>query len=55
MFRYGILFPLGLGFLAFGAYDYSRYGFNEHVALLLFFGVLNTLYTAAKVMSASRR
>lgn len=55
MFKTGILFPLGLGFLAFGAYEYGQYGFTEHVALLLFFGVLNTLYTAAKVMASSRR
>jgi hypothetical protein len=45
MFKTGILFPLGLGFLAFAAYDYVHYGFSEHVGLLLFMGALNMVYT----------
>lgn len=55
MFKHGILFPRGLGFLTFGGYEYSRYGLNEHVALLLFTGTLNTLYTLVKVMRPSGR
>jgi hypothetical protein len=55
MLKTGILFPLGLGFLAFGAYEYSQHGLTEHVALLLFMGTLNTLYTAAKSLRSSGR
>ncbi len=43
-----ILFPLGIGFLGFGAYEYSKYGFTEHVGLLLFMGALNMVYTLFK-------
>ena len=48
MFRTGILFPLGIGFLAFGGYEYSKYGMTEHTALLLFLGTLNVLYTLVR-------
>jgi hypothetical protein len=55
MFRTGILFPLGLGFGAFGLYEYNRDGFNEHVALLFFFFGLNTLYTLVRAMKSAGR
>jgi hypothetical protein len=55
MFGQGILFPLGLGFGAFGLYEYNRYGFNEHVALLFFFFGLNTLYFIARCLKSGRR
>jgi len=35
-----IRFPLGIGFLMFGGYEYSKYGFTEHVGILLFMGAL---------------
>jgi hypothetical protein len=44
----GILFPLGIGFLGFGAYEYSQYGFTEHVGILFFMGALNMIYTLFK-------
>ncbi len=46
-----ILFPLGLGFLGFGGYECATRGLTEHSALLLFFGVVNTLYTAVRMMT----
>ena len=54
MFRTGILFPLGLGFLAFGGYEYAHQGMTQHAALLLFMGVLNTVYTLGKAMAKVR-
>jgi len=45
MSRTGILFPLGIGFLAFGIYEYTKYGMTEHAALLLFLGGVNIIYT----------
>ncbi len=50
MFRAGILFPLGIGFLAFGGYEYSKYGMTQHAALLLFMGALNIVYTAVRAL-----
>lgn len=60
MSRTGILFPLGIVFLAFGVHEFLRYGLTEHVALMLSFGTVNLLYTlyrfaVAKSASFERR
>ena len=50
MFKLGVLFPLGIIFLIFGGYEYSKYGMTDHVALLLSLGVFNMVYTGYKVL-----
>jgi hypothetical protein len=50
-----VLFPLGLGFIAFGLYEYGKYGLTEHIALLLFMGGLNIIYTLFKVARRAAR
>ena len=55
MFKGGILFPLGIVFLAFGGYEASKHGMTEHVMLLLAMGGLNIVYTVGRMaMSKSR-
>ena len=54
MVKTGILFPLGLGFLAFGGYEYAHQGMTQHAALLLFMGGLNMVYTLGKAVARVR-
>jgi len=55
MIRMSILFPLGIGFIIFGIYEYTQHGFTSHVGLLLFMGILNTIYTAFKAARKAGR
>ena len=55
MFNNGILFPLGILFIAFGGYEAFKHGgIDEHSGILLAMGILNTLYTLSKVRKKAK-